>query len=315
MAETIHIGEQTVAPGERRRIELPVARLFTGNWLRLPVEALNGRRQGPRLWLDAALHGDELNGMETIRRVLEILDPALMAGSVLAVPVVNVFGFIEQTRYLPDRRDLNRSFPGSTRGSLSARIAHLFMTEIVARCQYGLDLHTGSLHRTNLPQIRGALSRPATRRLADAFAAPLMFEASPIRGTLRAAAERRGVPVLVYEAGEPLRFDDEAIRVGVGGVLRVLADLGIWRGEAPKGEGPTIIASETRWLRASRSGIFRLATSLGARVHRRQVLGEISGLFSNGARVVRAPADGTIIGYTNNPLVHQGSALIHLGMD
>ncbi|HEV8630243.1 MAG TPA: succinylglutamate desuccinylase/aspartoacylase family protein, partial [Thermoanaerobaculia bacterium] len=226
--EPLRIGDKQVPPGAAVRVDLPVSRLFTGGWLSLPVTVLHGTRPGPRLWVDAAIHGDELNGMEIIRRVLELLDPQRLAGVLIAVPVVNVFGFVQQTRYLPDRRDLNRSFPGSPRGSMAARLAHLFLEQVVAKCQYGIDLHTGSQHRTNLPQIRAQLADPETRRIAEAFAAPMMFAATEIPGSLRAAARRRGAHLLVYEAGEPLRFDEAAIRLGVDGVLRVLAAVGMW---------------------------------------------------------------------------------------
>lgn len=315
MPETIHLGEVSVEPGRRALIQLPVARLTTGSPVSLPVTVLNGARPGPRLWLDAAIHGDELNGLEIIRRVLARLDPRHLGGAVLAVPVVNVFGFIHQDRYLPDRRDLNRSFPGSPRGSLAARLAHLFMTEIVSRCQVGIDLHTGSLHRTNLPQIRADLTDAETRRLAEAFGAPLMFSAKPIGGSLRAAAVRRKLPLLVYEAGEPLRFNRDAIDTGVGGVLRALAALGMW--ELAEAQPPpiTLHAEGARWLRAPRSGIFHLEATLGQRVERRQQLGHISDPFSTRSHPVRAPEDGLVIGYTNNPLVYQGGALLHLARE
>ncbi len=311
MPETLEIGGRQVEPGERAELELRVARLPTGDWLSLPVIALNGHRDGPSVWLDAAIHGDEVNGLEIIRRVLAELDPQRLAGRILAVPIVNVFGFVQQTRYLPDRRDLNRSFPGSTRGSLAARIAHLFMKEIVGRCRYGLDFHTGSHHRTNLPQVRAALDDPETRRIAEAFGAPVMFAASEIPRSLRRAARDQGAHILVYEASEPLRFDEEAIRVGVRGTLRVLAELEMWD-HSEKKTWKTLEASNTRWLRAARSGIFRRETGLGEAVDKKQVVGRISDVFGHDERPVKAPASGVVIGYTNNPLVHQGDALVHL---
>lgn len=314
MNDTIRVGDQEVPPGTRVLLELPVARLFTGTWLSLPVAVLNGAFAGPRLWLSAAIHGDELNGMEIIRRVLRELDPARLVGTVIAVPVVNVFGFVEQSRYLPDRRDLNRSFPGSAKGSLAARLAHLFVEEVVNKCGYAIDFHTGSLHRENLPHIRANLLRPETRRLAEAFAAPLMFRSPPIRGTLRSTARRLGVSYLLYEGGEPLRFDENAITAGVLGTLRVLNALGMWTfdpGEVPR----TFEASRTRWIRASRSGILQLSVALGQMVARKEVLGQIStDFFSTRSVAVRAPHQGMVIGYTKNPLVNQGDALVHLAM-
>ncbi len=308
---TITLGETEIPPGVRVDTEIPVARLPTGTWLSLPVAVLNGVRPGPRVWIDAAIHGDEVNGLEIIRQVLPKIDPARLGGALFAVPMVNVFGFIHQIRYLPDRRDLNRCFPGSPRGSLAARLAHLFMREIVARCEYGIDLHTGSLHRTNLPQVRADLTDPETRRMAVAFGAPLVYGAKGIRGSLRNAARRRGVHVLVYEGGEPLRFDEETIAVGVRGILRMLAALGMWDG--PLAELPEPVeAVEARWLRASRSGIFHLEASLGERVKRNRIVGRISESLSSRERPVKASFDGVIIGFTNNPLVYRGDALVHL---
>ena len=312
MSEPIHIGGTEVRPGELARLELPVARLVTGTWLALPVAVLNGRAPGPRLWLSATIHGDELNGMEIIRRVLRDLDPESLRGTVIAVPVVNVFGFVEQNRYLPDRRDLNRSFPGSAKGSLAARLAHLFVKEVVEKCQYGLDFHTGSQHRENLPQIRTNLEHPETRRLAEAFGAPFIYQSPPIRGTLRSAARRRGVHYLLYEGGEPLRFNDDAIACGVRGTLRVLAALDMWASEIDDLPRP-FEASSSRWLRASRSGILHLDVALGDLVEKGQVLGHIGvDFFSAKARPVKAPHDALVIAHTNNPLVNQGDALIHL---
>ncbi len=314
--EAIRVAEAVVPPGQRKQIDVPVARLVTGTWASLPVVVLNGRFPGPRLWLDAAIHGDELNGMEVIRQVLAELDVRKLRGSILAVPVVNVFGFLHQTRYLPDRRDLNRSFPGSVRGSLASRLAHLFLEEVVSKCQYGIDLHTGAAHRTNLPQVRAQLEDPEIRWLAEAFDAPMLYTAPTLKGSLRAVANSRGIKMLVYEAGEPLRFNDDAIRVGVRGVLRVLDALGMWPADATvlaASPPPSFEAGATRWVRASRSGIFHRETELGSHVASGDVIGYLNNPFSSSRRLkVKAPATGMIIGFTRNPLVHQGDALVHV---
>ena len=230
MREPFVLAGSEVKAGTTRRVDLKVARLFTGDWLSLPVSVVHGARPGPNLWLSAAIHGDELNGMEIIRRVLAELDAKTMAGTVLAVPVVNVFGFVQGIRYLPDRRDLNRSFPGSKKGSLASRLAHLFINEVVSHCEYGIDLHTGSNHRTNLPQIRANLGNPEVRRLAEVFAAPMMYDAPVVARTLRSVTTKRRVKSLLFEGGEPLRLDAEVIEMGRRGVLRVLRELGFWSG-------------------------------------------------------------------------------------
>ena len=310
----LRVGETVVPPGETKRLELPVARLPTGDWMALPVVAVHGSKPGPSLWLDAAIHGDELNGMEIIHQVLGKLEARKLAGRVLAVPIVNVFGFIQQTRYLPDRRDLNRHFPGSKRGSLASRLAGLFMREIVEQCAYGIDLHTGSFHRTNLPQIRANLSDPETRRIAEAFGAPMMYRAKTISGSLRSAAVRRGVSILTYEAGEPLRFDQKAIDVGVRGVLRTLDALGMRKLERSerKSPPPSFEAESTRWLRATRSGVVHLGVRLGQEIVEGDVIATISDPAGEYNVKVRTKIAGLVIGYTNNPLIHQGDALVHV---
>jgi len=310
------IGGERIAPGERRRLEIPVARLSTGTWLSLPLEVINGHREGPRLWLSAAVHGDEINGVEIIRRVLEKIDPAKLSGGVIAAPIVNVFGFVSQQRYLPDRRDLNRCFPGSARGSTASRLAHLFMTEVVGRCSYGVDLHTAAAHRVNLPQVRGNLKDPETRRCAEAFGAPVMMHAASRDGSIREAATRRGIHVLLYEAGEPLRFDEHSISVGVKGILRLLNALKM-RTTKKRSErrNHTIEVADSTWVRARRGGVVRLSVMLGQRVERKQLLCTISDAFGEAPAKVTAPHDGIVIGMCINPLVNQGDGLVHLAKE
>jgi uncharacterized protein len=198
MREDFEIGDQRITAGGAATVHLPVARLYNRMPVDLPVRVLHGRVDGPVMFVSAALHGDEIIGVEIIRRLL--LWPALrqLRGTLLAVPVVNTLAFLQHSRYLPDRRDLNRSFPGSESGSLAARVAHLFLREIVGRAQYGIDLHTGAQHRPNLPQIRADLGHPASLKLAHAFGAPLLLDSEPTAGTLREYTTRQGIPVLLY---------------------------------------------------------------------------------------------------------------------
>ncbi|MDH3403625.1 MAG: succinylglutamate desuccinylase/aspartoacylase family protein [Acidobacteriota bacterium] len=310
--EALRVGGQLVKRGQRRRLELPVARLPTGTALSLPVTALRGRRPGPVVWMSGALHGDEVNGTEIIRRVVRELDPGTLGGAVIAVPIVNVYGFIERSRYLPDRRDLNRSFPGSPVGSLASRLAHLFLTEIVSLCSHGIDFHTGAQRRRNLSHVRADLGNPEALRLARAFGAPIIYDPGRIVGSLRAAAYRRKIPILVYEGGEPSRFADDVIETGVQGTLRVLAALGMWEGRELPPPQPCYEATVARWLRAGRSGILGLETALGDRVQKGQVLARIADPFSGRRRVVRAPFSGLVFSLTTNPLVYQGDAILRL---
>ncbi len=308
------VGGQEVAPGRRARVEIPVARLPTGNMENLPVTVFHGRHDGAVLWLSAAIHGNEINGIEVIRRVCATLDPRGLRGTVMAIPVVNVFGFINQSRYLPDRRDLNRVFPGSKRGSLASRLASLFMDEVVSKCGYGIDLHTGGRDRNNLPQIRTNLDDAETCALAEAFGAPVIINANLRDGSLRQTAGAMGRHVLLYEGGEGLRFNPEAIDVGVRGVRRVMNHLGML--EEPDGDiAPAYRPARTSWLRAHRGGLLHLNITLGQRVKKGDYLGAIQDAFGKDRAVVRAPENGMVIGHATNPVVHQGDATVNLGLD
>ncbi|MBE9042732.1 succinylglutamate desuccinylase/aspartoacylase family protein [Oscillatoriales cyanobacterium LEGE 11467] len=309
---SIEIGGVTVPPASRQQIELPVARLPTQTMLSLPVIAINGAREGPTLWLSAAIHGDEINGVEIIRQVLQQILPQELTGTLIAVPIVNVFGFIEQSRYLPDRRDLNRSFPGSARGSLAARLAHLFVREIVNRSTHGIDLHTASDGRANLPQIRANLSDGETYRCAKAFGAPMTIHSTTRDGSLRQAATNIGIPVLLYEAGEALRFDADAISVGVEGVMGVMATLGMYPMAKKRSPNPFLKSYKTQWVRSPRSGILLLDVELGQQVTKKQKLGSIVDAFGTTNVKVLAPTDGAIVGLTKNPLVNQGDGIVHI---
>ena len=305
------IAGTSVLPGRKAKLELPIARLMSGTPVALPVIVLHGREEGPTVWLSAAVHGDELSGVEIIRQVLAGLDPKSMSGTVLAVPVVNVHGFNTGDRYLPDRRDLNRSFPGSPRGSLAARIAHLLMTEVVGRCTLGIDFHTGSDRRTNLPQIRADLDDPGTLEFARTFAAPIAIHSRLRDGSLRQAATDAGATVLVYEGGEASRFDPAAISVGTAGTRRVFAELGI----VPDGGPPpaeTVLSRKTRWVRAHRSGILHLDTDLGARVDEGELIATIHDPFGKRLSRLTARAGGVVVGSTQAALVNQGDAVVHI---
>lgn len=310
----IQVGGVAVPPGQKQRLEIPVARLPTQTLLSLPMTVVNGSCPGPHLWLSAAIHGDEINGVEIIRQVLAQINPRQLQGALIAVPIVNVFGFIEQSRYLPDRRDLNRSFPGSARGSLASRLAHLFMKEVVGHCTHGIDLHTASHHRINLPQIRANCHNPETYRCAQAFGAPLIIHSAHRDGSLREAAARRNIPVLLYEGGEALRFDEIAIEAGVQGVMRVMSMLGMYAFPPVEPVAVSLEALSSKWIRASRSGILHLEAELGQRVSRKQRLGKILDAFGEKRVEVNAPCDGLVIGYTQNPLVNQGDGIVHVAV-
>lgn len=313
----IEIGGSSVTAGTQRVVELPVASLPSGQPVTLSIHVIHGAQPGPTLWISGAVHGDEVVGIDIVRRVADSVKPRTLHGTLLAIHVVNPFGLLHQTRYLPDRRDLNRSFPGSARGSLGARLAALFMKEVVARCSHGIDLHSGTHHRINLPQIRADLSDAATHEMARAFGTSVLIDARTRDGSLRASAARKGARVLLYEGGEALRLHPESVSAGVSGVRRVMHHLRMTRlppdqQESPAGEA--IVCGDTRWIRASRSGMFHPNVQCGDLVAEKDIIGEIIDPFGRSRAKVRTRYAGVVIGATLNPLVHQGDALMHIGI-
>ncbi|MEM6997780.1 MAG: succinylglutamate desuccinylase/aspartoacylase family protein [Patescibacteria group bacterium] len=298
-------------PGGRVQVEIPIGRLMSGTPVAIPAVVLHGEAEGPTVWINAATHGDEICGVEIIRRVLEYLEPRNMAGTLLAVPIVNVHGFNTGDRYLPDRRDLNRSFPGSARGSLASRIAHLMMTEVVERCELGIDLHTGSDHRANLPQIRGNLDDERTLEFAELFGAPIVIHSKNRDGSLRGAATKLGKTCLLFEGGEAYRFDQEAISVATDGILRVLNRLGMIDEIVPPAAPPRI-ARSSRWVRASSSGIVDCRLPLGAEVEKGEPVGVLRDPFGTQLGVLKSPRTGMLIGRLEHPLVNRGDAILHI---
>lgn len=313
----IVVGGEPVNPGERKRIELEVAKLFDYTPMTIPVEVVRGRQPGPVLFVSAAIHGDEINGVEIIKRLLtrKRIGPR-MRGTLIAVPIVNVFGFNNNSRYLPDRRDLNRSFPGSERGSLAGQVAHTFMREIVAKSTHGIDLHTGALHRVNLPQIRALLDDPETSRLAHAFGVPVAINSSVRDGSLRQAAAELGIPMLLFEGGEALRHEEKVIQTGLRGILAVMESIGMipaaTRPRRPGSAQEVFVSRTTYWERAPHSGSLRIRKNLGSMVRKGELLGELSDPYGDDRVKVHAQKTGIIIGMTRIPLVNNGDALFHI---
>jgi predicted deacylase len=307
------IGGQRIAAGTRARVDIPVSQLSNHTPVNLSVEVIHGRREGPVLFVSAAIHGDEVIGVEILRRLLRAAPLGTMAGTLLAVPIVNTFGFLNHSRYLPDRRDLNRVFPGVAEGSMASQLAHIFMQEVVRRADVGIDLHSAAIHRTNLPQLR---LTPGNERLAElgaAFGAPVMMEAKLREGSLRMAAEEAGVDVLLYEGGEGLRFDEFAARTGVAGVLRVMRHLRmIGARGVPRTRVKPVRARRSLWYRAPRGGLFRGYLGLGEAVSPGTVMGAVANAFGDVEDEIVADTTGIVIGRANLPVIYEGDALFHV---
>ncbi len=246
-----------VKAGTRQTVNLPVSVMSDHTPVTMSTHIVHGRKPGPTLFVSAAIHGDEIIGVEIVRRLLRAPALSRVSGTLLAVPIVNSLGFMTHSRYLPDRRDLNRSFPGSTSGSLAGRLAHYFLTEIVKRSDVGIDLHSAAIHRTNLPQIRVSPSKPGTMELAEAFAPPLILTSKVREGSLRESAQKNGVDILLYEAGEGLRFDENAVRVGVSGVLGVMAHMGMIPPRKSRHRVTPLRSTGSYWVRAPAGGLMR----------------------------------------------------------
>ena len=313
MTEALTVAGALVPPGERRDLAPLVSESYTGDRTTLPMAVVNGDGEGPTVFVTAAIHGDEINGIAICRQLLGALDPASLRGAVIVVPIVNVLGAQIRSRYLPDRRDLNRSFPGTTRGSTAARIARILHDDVMLGSAAGIDLHTAANRRTNVPQLRIDTTDDDAVRLATVFGAPYVLDATLRPGSLRDAARQKGVPVLTYEAGEPLRFDDEAIQIGLDGVLRVLGALDMVDDVPPPAPPPRVM-HESTWVRADRGGILEMHVDTGDEVNEGQPLWTTTSPLGAERATVESPVDGVVIGGTTIPLVAPGDAVLHVGI-
>ena len=237
----------SIAPGEHKTIDLSIGQLYTHTPVLMPVHVINGKYSGPVMFVAAAIHGDELNGIEIIQRLLRLPSLKRIRGTLIAIPIVNVLSVVHQSRYLPDRRDLNRSFPGSKKGSLAGRMAHTFMSKVVSKCDFGIDLHTGAIHRSNLPQIRASLDNEALLSYAQAFNAPVVLDSKAGSNTLRGACAKKNIPVITYETGEALRFDELGIRAGVKGIVNIMRHIGMMA-KLKNPKKPDVILAEEKLL-------------------------------------------------------------------
>ncbi len=310
---TLQLLGQTIPPGTTRRLAWSATELFEGVTVSTPVLVVNGVDPGPTLCLSAAVHGDELNGIEIVRRVMHDLNPEKLAGRVIGIPIVNLQGFRRGSRYLPDRRDLNRFFPGNTRGSAAARIAYSFFNEIVLHCDALIDMHTGSFERRNLPQLRANLRNPDVVTLTQGFGATVILHSTPGKGTLRYAATQAGVPTVTLEAGGPLELELNEVRHGVKGIETLLHTLGMVKRVRLWGD-PEPVYYRSSWVRANRGGILLADVSLGSTVRRGDLLGSITDPMNNATTNLYSPFAGRVIGMARNQVVMPGFAAFHIGI-
>ena len=303
-----------VGPGTRAQLRWEAGQSFSGSPLRAPVIVLRGRAPGPTVCLAAAVHGDELNGVEIVRRMMAGIAPDTLHGTLVGVPIVNLLGFAEGSRYLPDRSDLNRFFPGHPRSNSAARIAHSFFENIVRRCDRLVDLHTGSFKRSNLPQLRANLNLPEVAQFVAQFAGITVLHNARERGTLRDAATSAGIPAVTLELGEPGFVQTEYVRFGVKALRSVLGNLRMTN-DHPEWVQPMRVFRRSRWLRAHHGGIPNAQAELGEQVVEGQLLGRVINPLTNEDAEIRSPFNGLVLGRAHDQFVLPGYATFHLARD
>jgi len=312
MPEIIQIQNKVIGLGEHKFIDLEIARLPTYTAINSPVHVYRAREDGPVLLLTGGLHGDEVNGIEIIRKMIASKKIVPQKGTVIAMPLVNIYGFIQSSRGMPDGKDINRSFPGVKTGSLARMLAYVLMNQIIPHIDFGIDFHTGGASRSNYPQLRGVLTDERNMKIAKAFSAPFTLHSRLIDKSFRKAASNKGKPILVFETGEASRFDPVGINHGIEGALRVMNFYDMID-ETPEINYEPKLFMKSKWVRARRAGIFHTEVELGDEVKKSQSLGFISDPFGNEYFTVKARREAHIIGLNNAPVVHKGDALMHVG--
>ena len=302
-----------ILPGSSQTLSFKVARLFTRNDIQVPIHVERAMTDGPVLLLLGGVHGDEINGVEIVRRLVHEDLHIPECGTVIAMPVFNIFGFLDATREFPDGRDLNRSFPGSEDGSLASQFAYRFKKQIAPHVDYVIDFHTGSSYRSNMPQIRCEATNERALTLAKVFGAPYIIYSSVIKKSLRELFYKLGKTYLLFEGGTANWYDQEAIACGVEGTRRIMATLGMRPYSNPATLNPPVVIEKSRWIRAPQSGMLQISVANGTYVQAKTVLGIISDPFGSSARPFRAPRAGWVFCVSYAPVVNRGDALVHLG--
>jgi len=303
---------ESIPPGQSRDVKLAISESYSSMTVRIPIHIRRGSGEGPVVFVTAALHGDEINGTGSIRELLEDQDFHLIRGSVVFVPVLNLLAFDRHSRYLPDRRDLNRSFPGSATGSLAARMANAIFDEIVSRCDYGIDLHTAAVRRTNYPNIRADLSDPSVRRIAEAFGCEVMMDGKGPKGSFRRESCAAGCPTIIMEGGEVWKVEPGIVKTTVRGIKNVLCDLGMVEGtpERPKFQ---IAVRKSKWMRAEKGGFLHFHIKPGDIIEKGQPLATNTTLLGRERSMLNAPFDAVVIGMTTLPAISPGEPICNLG--
>ena len=303
---------EKIVPGESRNVSLAVSESYSSMTVEIQLQIRRAVEDGPVVFVTAALHGDEINGCGAVRQLIQDDDFQLLKGTVVLIPVLNLPAFDRHSRYLPDRRDLNRSFPGSTDGSLASRMAHTIFTEIVKRCDYGIDLHTASVRRTNYPTVRADLSNPQVRRLAEAFGTEIILNNKGPKGSFRREATKAGCPTIIMEGGEVWKVEPGIVETAVRGIKNVLCDLQMIE-NVKEGPAYQIVVEKSKWIRAEKGGFLYFHISPGDLVEKGQPLTTNTTILGQELGTLHAPFDGVVMGMTSLPAISPGEAICNLG--
>lgn len=316
MPQVLEIAGKKIALGERLKVDLSIPALFDNAEMNIPLEVIRGKKPGPILFLSGAIHGDEVNGVEALHRILASPIVKNLNGTLIVAPIVNIYGFNNKSRYLPDRRDLNRCFPGSKEGSLGSRLAEIIMSKVIVHCTHVIDIHTGAVNRTNFPQVRASFAGErgeAIKEIAMSFGAPVVVNSNLRDGSFREAVRNQNIPILLFEGGEALRFEEGIIRLIVRGIISVMRNIGMLKGKG-KPDDKCLFAHKTSWIRAPKSGIFKMNKALGEVVKEGEVIARITDPYGTIIEQIITPYDGIIIGANLLPMVMAGEGLYNLGL-
>ncbi len=302
----------TILPGESKDVNLPVSESYSGMTVQIQIQVHRAIEDGPTIFIAAALHGDEINGTGIIRQLIKDDEFNLRKGTVVLVPVLNLLAFDRHSRYLPDRRDLNRCFPGLENGSLASRMANRIFTEIVHRCDYGIDLHTASVRRTNYPNVRGNMSDPQVRQLAKCFGTELILNSKGPKGSFRREACQAGCPTIIMEGGEVWKVEPGIVKTGVRGIKNVLRHFEMIEGTIESPEFQVVIET-SRWIRAEKGGFLQFHVKPGDMVEKGQPLVTNSTLLGHDFSTLYSPFNAVVIGMTSLPAISPGEPICNLG--
>ena len=310
----IKIANEEILPGEEKQINAVISKLPTRTNIDIPIIVSRSKEDGPTLLLMGGMHGDEINGVEIVRKIISKGYNRPLKGTTICLPILNIYGFINFSRQVPDGKDINRMFPGSAKGSLASQIAYHLRNEILPQVDFGIDFHTGGSQINNFPQIRADIDRPENLALARAFSTKFILNADLREKSFRKESQKFGKPVLVYEGGESLRLSKNAVNEGIDGSLRVMHHLGM-RNESPETLYESILLSSSFWIRARSAGLYHSLVQAGSKVSKGMTIGLITSPFGDFEVPIKSKADGHIIAINNNPVVSRGDALFHIGSE